>query len=931
MFWVKEFEVVHWAFWQREKLVFNRSLIGLFGHNGSGKTSFLDAIRTAFGIECAADRNYQHYLRTNKQPYAWIRAVLPNEPHNGVRPFRSITRPVITVFCKISQSGQGTWHRDYLIAEGEHDIEWAETVPKESWMGVKHYRQQLEGAGLTREISNVMRIPQDQTSKLAEMTPAKLLDLVLDVRGDKQPLEAWREARQNQIETQRTLKRVEVDRDLTDARVKTLTADADSYRKFERLTKERQAIVAERLPQAEYQQYLSNYQRTSQFVAEDFKNLSKLRRELADETASLRTLEEQLIAVRKEFETALATSNTAAGNHGQAEAALEACENALRDRDRLRMQVQRDASGDDPEAAREEVLEEMSRLRARIAELTFDSRRVSEQLTQMPQGKPPSPRDVQAFTAALDEAGIQYRTLPEVIEVTDPKWSAALEGVLAANRHIILLARERDGAAADALGERMGYRHYIVDSLVDARTPSRGSLLEKLTVTGKVPGWVLSDLDGITCVETVADGHKLGKGGTWITPQAFHRSSRGGRSRLTTDSVFSAGGRQRTREQLIARSKTISEEIRRLEKDVQLKEQESSRLAKLVAGINAAIQLDAQKERFAEAERALPELRKMVGIRLEERNDARDILSDASNRQSSAITDQSNTQSEVKRVQRAIGDLHHDFRGRRASQRREIQNMKRLRKGPFAALFTSEALEKADRSQSFDRLKARLATIEDDLASDTLVKDPTVLDSLAVAQADLKTKTALLEAKNAELGKAVEGTITARADYIKIVRRTVAQYEKSVKKLAEPAGIEVTFDPMQFGSDDDPTANSGLKVNPTFHGKEQSPDGMASLSGGQKVVFSMILLLALLGDDRPNAMFFIDEPFAHLDNINVELVAKFLDETPGQFLITIPETENPQVFERLGVVYCTRLRKPKMTWAPRIVLAERAAGERFAA
>ena len=28
MFWVNEFEVVHWAFWQREKLAFNRALIG---------------------------------------------------------------------------------------------------------------------------------------------------------------------------------------------------------------------------------------------------------------------------------------------------------------------------------------------------------------------------------------------------------------------------------------------------------------------------------------------------------------------------------------------------------------------------------------------------------------------------------------------------------------------------------------------------------------------------------------------------------------------------------------------------------------------------------------------------------------------------------------------------------------------------------------
>jgi hypothetical protein len=92
----------------------------------------------------------------------------------------------------------------------------------------------------------------------------------------------------------------------------------------------------------------------------------------------------------------------------------------------------------------------------------------------------------------------------------------------------------------------------------------------------------------------------------------------------------------------------------------------------------------------------------------------------------------------------------------------------------------------------------------------------------------------------------------------------------------------------------------------------------------------MILLLALLGKNRPRSMFFIDEPFAHLDSVNVELVADFLFNTPGQFLITIPEREHADVFQRLGVAYFTRLKERGRKWAPRIGFVERAVQRRAA-
>lgn len=51
-------------------------------------------------------------------------------------------------------------------------------------------------------------------------------------------------------------------------------------------------------------------------------------------------------------------------------------------------------------------------------------------------------------------------------------------------------------------------------------------------------------------------------------------------------------------------------------------------------------------------------------------------------------------------------------------------------------------------------------------------------------------------------------------------------------------------------------------------------------SGGQQVVESLILLVALMMEEsRPGGFVFVDEPFAQLDIVNIERVTAFLKAT----------------------------------------------------
>ncbi len=54
---------------------------------------------------------------------------------------------------------------------------------------------------------------------------------------------------------------------------------------------------------------------------------------------------------------------------------------------------------------------------------------------------------------ALSDANIDHCMLPDIVEVTDPQWQGAVEGVLRGYTSVILLDKASDAAAAYRIGE----------------------------------------------------------------------------------------------------------------------------------------------------------------------------------------------------------------------------------------------------------------------------------------------------------------------------------------------------------------------------------------------------------------------------------------------------------------------------------------------
>ena len=109
-----------------------------------------------------------------------------------------------------------------------------------------------------------------------------------------------------------------------------------------------------------------------------------------------------------------------------------------------------------------------------------------------------------------------------------------------------------------------------------------------------------------------------------------------------------------------------------------------------------------------------------------------------------------------------------------------------------------------------------------------------------------------------------------------------------------------------------------LLVRFGFDGKRVSNMGASSLSGGQRVVASLILLMSLAtsgGVDR-GGFFIIDEPFAHLSLERIDDVTRFLEKSQCQFIMTSPTTHNVNVFNAARLQLNFRIKVPGKRFAP---------------
>ncbi|KWS07071.1 Chromosome partition protein smc [Lysobacter capsici AZ78] len=926
MFEFRSLEVVHWDYWQRFQLPLDASIVTVVGPNGSGKTTLLDALRTLLAIEDRdTARDYKTYLRHNGKPYAWLRAVVSNRPDKrGGRPFFPIKDDVVTLACRIRKRG-GDWSRDYQIVAGDTPVETLEQGG--DWLGVRDYRVRLAGAGLTRAICRVLTLEQGATDKLCQYSPRDLLQLIFDVFEDKAVLDDYQRARTEQFDVEKELQQLGQDLAGLHLRLESAKADVRSFEEGNALRNQRHRLESEIAPKvelADQRMAIEGAKPRLTGLRRALRERERILEEMRADDAIAATGRDVLQEAMREARRQVTASEQA---FTQARDAARDAEMLVKRRDELaRLQAQRGAI--DVEALSASV----ESGRRRQAELKLEAERdrkrsgeISAQTAALSGGGrivEPFERD---FRAGLEQAGIKHQVLTELVEIADPQWSVAVEAVLAPYRHLLVLENPKDARIAWKLGENQQYRHFIVAERAPVPKASAGSLLEVVRFSADPPAWLPRQLDRIRRVTDIEHGARLPAGQDWITQKGYLRESRGGRHIGGNQHHFGSGARQSHLAELRAELATITQRAQSREAELHELSQRVDADQSRLMGLDAAQELVTRANEFADAQARLPELAEAAAEAAAALAQARAKIDEAAEQDKAEGIAAAKRQGQIDALARELRERGQQIHGERQSLIQRILDYRRKRALMPDAWRSPAALAAARAEyESTSAVRREIERMDDRLERGGFVSDESCVPLRDKIGADHDELESSIGRREAHLDRAKRLTEEARGAYINVLRATVRRYKKNLAALGELAGIGVDADMPELANDDVTLAQAGLSVRFDFDRKGWIGLDDGEASGGQQVMKSLLLLVALLRDeDQPGGFVFIDEPFAHLDVFNIEKVGRFLRATDAQYILTTPITHNLNVFEPSDLVLATSKRRGGNPWAEAVAVLKR--------
>ena len=916
MFRFMTLELVHWDYWERVVLPLDEAIITIVGPNGSGKTTLLDAMRTLLALNTSHKRSYPTYVQHSGRPYAWIRGLVTNQRDSrGRRPFFPMVQDHVTLACRIMRRG-GEWQRQYRIEAGDVGVEELSTR-EDAFLGVQEYRHRLTAGGLSQAVLRVLSLEQGATDKLCELSARDLLELVYDVFGDKDTLDEYQRARANQQESARELQEMALQVDRLESQVTALNNRVALYQRYHSLLDARKMLETVRLPQADYVEQVEG-------LRDLYGRMRALRSQVKDHRGGQEGMAQRWAEARTAVERAQ-----------QAEAAsqtrLTAIRTQLVEQHRQRALLERELEGlnqlrerasqvaPEPVPPLRKAIDDLADRRGELRWRLEEARRGVKELEELGRtgGQHRLRLDpaVEAFHRVLAAANIPHRFLYESVEIRDAHWQLAIESLLRGHRYVVLLQQSEDRWRAWELGETHRYRFFIVGERgrTDIPAPCR-SALGVVALEPEVPDWIRRQLAGVELVERVTDGQALPSGVTFLTRDGYMRERRGGRSIAVSegDYVLGAAGGQRQVLRLQQEARERVNAVTALQEAITSVEAERQALGRRVAIQEARLNYHTHAQDHTRVQEECTR----VGATLEGLTQEHAVEQQNFDRLRQAHTAAVRHESEFKQGHQAL----------RMQLRQEVEDLRRLRAEYWTnnrerrALRThlppqwrtAEAI--AEFTHTFANrhgVERDLQRIQQELAEGQWETDPTLVYRRDKLAADHRQQTEGLSQKTHEWEETQRVADDARRAYIGVLRQTIAFYEENLLHLGKLAGVGVDVLRPQLSDDDSVLAQAGLEVRWNFDGKGYIglDDGQAS--GGQQVIKSLILLIALMMDERMEGGFvFIDEPFAHLDVLNIDRVAQFLEATRAQYIITSPNTHNVNIYRPASLAIVTQKKRP---------------------
>lgn len=883
MFRFQEIELHGWDLWPSFVVPLDAGVVVLSGPNGSGKTTFLDAIRQLLHApQLSQKRRLTKYLRRPNQP-ALLRAVVTNRlDDRNRRPFdrQHVFTDEATIACALVPDG-GTPEKRFVVLPGRvpaSELQ-ARLLEGKDWLGPDEYKRLLEYAGVSRSLMHILALEQGRADTLAEQKPTELFRWVMTARGSQQVLERYQAARRRFSDSL-----VEVTRQ-SQAVIRHQAELGELDRKIKRL--EDHAERSDRLATAEKIAKASRYQALLQEqIAVDSKlpelrtkatnlatTLDRIARELSGDSKNLQSFQEEAHKAVEKANELIRTGDAAAAQA----AALETDVKRLRE-SKNRLAEIPDESLDALIAEHRQAADEVAAARSALTELETRIRDLEERHNDLKRGVPRFPVEVENTIASLRAAGIEASLVADSVEVTDQRWSHAVESALADARYAVRVAA---GTLARAIP--LAQQHDFPGPIFE---PSAGSPFTSsfLDVQDGGLAWLADWASEVRLVES-----DLPNEAGSVTHTGVRWDERGVWVRAAKEHVLGKGSLQR--------------ELARVEKELSdFRTELATRGAKLSTLVETSNALQERVALQRERVRLVDEIRDLDRIEASLKEAELQLVTTRRDRDQAVATSQqmardvATAESALAKKRDGLSDREKELAGLRTAV---IESETKL-----VELAPQIAGAKHDVEPSFvleaeaGRLpQPTFADRDVDASRAALVKflaegplpETSVVQERDVLRQTIEEFERHIAARQTEADRAQLELDHCRGDYLDVVRSTLHDYARRARALAEVASARIEIDQPHLENDDRVLDEAGISVRIGFDGKPPTELADPAHSGGQRVIAGLVLLMAM-AETEGDSFFIVDEPFAHLSMDRVDDVGRFLRTSGAQFLITVPTT-----------------------------------------
>lgn len=922
MFRFKSLELMNWDCYPNYRVPMDGDIILLIGQNGSGKTTFLDALRVLLnGPRLSKSRTLHHYIRKDVET-AMIRGVVTNTLVGDRRTFSHLGiygEVDVSIICIIRNKGNRKIEKEYFIVKGDPPIEKIKDF--KSGMRPLQYSKQLEDAGVSRSTLQLIALEQGQTDRIGQLNANQLLQLVMDITGNKDIIKRYEDARQNYRRASQQLIELKTEYNkiqLQTAELEKQASEAEAYKSF---LDEKKVIETEKLPISKWYHILDNLHKLERNYAEK----QELKVVAEKQSKSVREEQDKLKTIRELIQKDQNELRNSQQKHEKELNALHQkigkCHSEWQRLEELRKaSLDTNVVAESPEelkAKQEEIQLSYFQSKNALSEVEKKLSTLRKELATLEESPLPTyPDEIYNFREILDEEGIDHLLFAECIEIIEPKWQLAIEAFLGRERFSVFVD-EHDFLQAKKIGERNRYAFYI-SPYGETEIPTQirtNSILAQLQIADERIGERLVPLKDILLVDSVQEGHNY-KNHITITQSGYRQDRRGGIF-IAHKIRFYCGGL------------AVEQQIQEVEEAIQ---REKEKIPNLQVKLSLAVEqkktieeklkIIRRKEEWLSSKDKYDEVKKEGDKYLAESekiNEERrkilkeiDLLNEKVNQNFAAYQEAEKEFARMQRDQKALQEEMHNVEQKILQLRWQKEELEKEIPSDIRTGYTREDVE--DRDWLEHKIKELFAKIENYVGCKELEK----IALFEHETKELKKKKLQLVRQENDYQHRSDELEKCREDYREMIIHTIDFYNKSVKHLASLAGCKMRVF-LEMGNAESLIEDSRMEVRVAFDQKREVNIRDKSLSGGQDVIASLILLVALsrMEQDQASGFFIMDEHNAHLDTVRIVEVGRFLRSTKAQFVLTTPTTENVSALSVADLILSFTKKSNKSPHAPK--------------